>query len=368
MTSRSCVWSNLPQLRRPGRFLLLAVLVAAGASAGEAAWRFTDVTAESGLVYQQGFIPPVNFAALSGGVAAGDYDSDGHVDLYVTRGDIGPNLLFRNRGDGTFEEVGAAAGVALDGVRSAGPLFADLDGDGRLDLIVGGVDGTAPSVFRNAGDGHFTDVTAASGLTLPADRETYSISAADYDRDGDLDLFLSHWFTSFFNGPESSYHLWRNDGTGRFSDVTRSAGIVPLGPSDAFNSFTANFADIDGDRWPDLLVTGDFFTSRIYRNDRAGRFVLATDFDVITDGNAMGAAVGDYDGDGDLDWFVSSVWDPNGVAEGNWDITRQPPVPQPRRRPLRGRHRRSRRARRATGDGRAPSRISTTTAISTSSR
>lgn len=223
MTSRSCAWSNLPHLRGPGRFLLLAVLVAAGASAGEAAWRFTDVTAESGLVYQQGFIPPVNFAALSGGVAAGDYDGDGHVDLYVTRGDIGPNLLFRNRGDGTFEEVGAAAGVALDGVRSAAPLFADLDGDGRLDLVVGGVGDTAPSVFRNAGGGHFTDVIAASGLTLPADRETYSISAADYDRDGDLDLYIGSRSIpgEFPNTPES--RLLKND-KGKFTEVTASDG------------------------------------------------------------------------------------------------------------------------------------------------
>ncbi|MFN8644647.1 MAG: CRTAC1 family protein, partial [Candidatus Binatia bacterium] len=238
------------------------------------------------------------------------------------RGDIGPNLLFRNRGDGTFAEVGAAAGVALAGGRSAGPLFADLDGDHRLDLVVGGVEGTAPSVFRNAGDGTFIDVTAASGIALPTDRDTYSISAADYDRDGDLDLFLSHWLSSYFTIPDtSSYQLWRNDGSGTFTDVTLAAGIVPLGPSDNFNSFTANFADIDGDRWPDLLVTGDFFTSRIYRNNRAGGFVLATDFTVISEGNAMGAAVGDYDGDGDLDWFVSSIWDPNGIAEGNWDVS-----------------------------------------------
>jgi hypothetical protein len=258
-------------------------------------------------------------------VAAGDYDGDGWVDLYVVRGDIGPNLLFRNRGDGTFEEVGAAAGVALSGVRSSGPLFADLDGDGRLDLVVGGVEGTPVSVFHNNGDGTFADVTTASGLVLPAGpptRDTFGVTAGDYDRDGDLDLFLTHWLSAFFNFPDaSSYHLWRNNGAGVFTDVTLAAGITPLGPSDNFNSFTANFADIDGDRWPDILVTGDFRTSRIYRNNRNGTFTLANDFTVITDGNGMGGAIGDYDGDGDLDWFVSSIWDPNGVAEGNWDVT-----------------------------------------------
>src|SRR5262245_5639049 len=181
------------------RYVALPVAIALVSTPVHAAWHFTEVTAEAGLSYQHGYTttgpgfrePSEN----AGGVAAGDYDGDGWVDLYVVRGDIGPNLLFRNRGDGTFAEVGAAAGLALTGVRSAGPLFADLDGDGRLDLVVGGVEGTAVSVFHNAGDGTFADVTAASGLALPAGLDTYSISAGDYDRDGDLDLFLGHWLT-----------------------------------------------------------------------------------------------------------------------------------------------------------------------------
>ena len=191
----------------PFRLLVATALLVTVATRADAAWRFTDVTAEAGLVYQHGYTVTPGFREASehaGGVAAGDYDRDGDIDLYVVRGDIGPNLLFRNRGDGTFEEVGAAAGVALTGVRSSGPLFADLDGDGWLDLFVGGVEGTAPSVFRNAGDGTFADVTATSGIEIPAGRDTFSATAADYDRDGDLDLFVTHWLSAFISFPDTS--------------------------------------------------------------------------------------------------------------------------------------------------------------------
>src|SRR5438093_9809645 len=131
------------------RRLLLIVLLGAAPAAARA-WTFTDVTAAAGLTYQHGYAQPpcpsCNTAWVAGGVAAGDYDGDGWVDLYPVRGDIGPNLLFRNRGDGTFMEVGEAAGVGLVGMRGCGPTFADVDGDGRLDLFIGGIDNTTPTL------------------------------------------------------------------------------------------------------------------------------------------------------------------------------------------------------------------------------
>jgi hypothetical protein len=284
--------------------------------------RFSDVTLEAGLDYSHGYTGPTpEHAVVAGGAAAGDFDGDGYVDLYVVRGTLGPNLLFRNQGDGTFQEVGESAGVAVAGSHGSGPLFADLDGDGRLDLFVGAVEGDPIHVFRNRGDGGFDDVTLASGIDPPG--PTISAAAADVDRDGDLDLFLTHWNWELPAGPTG--HLWQNDGGGVFHDVSVQAGItavlpvptpfVPDNPLDL--SFTPNFVDVDDDGWPDLLLTSDFRTSQLLRNSGDGSFEDATP-DVVSDENGMGAAIGDYDGDLDLDWFVTSIYDPDIPPDVNW--------------------------------------------------
>ena len=316
-------------MRLPARNLALLGIISA-LSAPAAAQPFVDVTTAAGLVYVHGYLQPLaapdgsfdEARHFAGGVAAGDYDNDGYVDIFASRGDIGPSLLFRNRGDGTFTEVGAAAGVDLVLNAAAGPVFADIDGDGWLDLFIGGVKGSGLLVLRNRGDGTFADVTAMTGIDTTKD--TYSAACGDFDGDGDLDLALAHWAT-LLRDDESPADLWRNEGDFRFSDVSIAAGTAAAIRTSEFGfridfSFTPSFSDINADGWPDLLFAGDFNQSRVLLNDGAGRLIDATDLRVFTDENAMGSAIGDYDNDGNLDWFVSSIWDPAGATIENLSL------------------------------------------------
>ena len=293
---------------------------------------FTDVTAQSGINVQIGTLDGLTSAMipmfLAHGVAAGDYDNDGDVDLFIVRGNSVSNLLFRNDGGMNFTEVAAGAGIAFTktattNYRHSSPAFADIDGDGDLDILLPGLENDPTMVFSNDGDGTFTDVTAGSGLgPLQA---IYSLSPAfgDYDLDGDLDLMLGHWGTprDFPAGPVDTEHLWRNDsdaGGIKFTSVSIAAGLSPsitvnadpLLTEDTTTdfTFTPTFARINDDAYPDILVVADFNFSQVFINNKDGTFTNSTDYNVIKDGNGMGSAVGDFDNDGDLDWFVSSIY------------------------------------------------------------
>lgn len=277
-------------------------------------WRFTDITAFAGINHTHGYLesdidetdPSYERILQGAGVAAGDYDQDGWTDLYVTSGSSGSNLLYRNQGDGTFVDVAENAGINFNGRKDTGATFADVDGDGWPDLFLGGVNGTPPLLLHNNQNGTFSDITEDSGLAGIIN--SYSASFADYDRDGDLDAYISHWNTS-----DQASYLFQNDGTGIFTDISTQAGI----PNGLMADYTPIFSDINNDGWLDLLVAADFNTSQVYLNNQNGTFSNITDDNVITDDNGMGAAVGDYDNDGDMDWFVSSIFDPNGISQGD---------------------------------------------------
>ncbi len=300
-----------------------------GDAQGSAAWGFNEVTAPAGLAQLHRYDPlkkPIEPRWISAGAAVGDVDGDGDLDLFIVGGEWGQDVFYRNRGDGTFEDASVASGLNARGRLGSGPIFVDLDGDRDLDLLSFSVSGSpeVPSdppvaipealtkVYRNRGDGTFDDISAESGLGRFY-APTYAGALADVDLDGDLDLFLSHW-----RFPTGGF-LWAGDGTGSFVDVTgaaigtSSSALLPF-------SFTPTFADFDGDGWPDLAVAGDFGTSQVLRNQGGGSFVAATSASV-TDENGMGAVVGDFDGDQQLDWFVSSIWDPDGIPDGTWGVS-----------------------------------------------
>ncbi|HAK53706.1 MAG TPA: CRTAC1 family protein [Gammaproteobacteria bacterium] len=297
---------------------------------------FTDVTAASGFSYISGVVyddEDITDADISvrmiatNGAAAGDYDNDGDIDVFIVRGNFGANQLYRNDGGLTFTDVAEEAGVALLGPgestsRQSGPTFADVDGDGDLDLFMRGVKEESV-LMRNDGDGTFTDATNEAGL-LFLRRHGMSSAFGDYDMDGDLDLVTTHWGSpQDRDDPGDTEHLWRNDTEGdniAFTSVSELAQISPsiaqLPDPNAFRydtdrTFTPTFARIDDDRFPDLLMVADFNQTQYFHNNGDGTFENSTDVEVFVDGNGMGSAVGDYDNDGDLDWFVSSILHPS---------------------------------------------------------
>lgn len=279
---------------------------------------FVDATTDAGLDFSHRFASESMGAMVSAGIAVGDYNGDGWLDLYLAQGDSGVSKLFENRSQGGsygFVDVAVDAGVAGQvSDRASGPAFVDYDGDGDMDLFVGSVENAPMRVFENLGDGSFSDVTGSSGLADIVRENNIGMTFGDYDDDADLDLFIGHWTFTENELPEgSTQHLWRNNGDGTFSDVSDAALIsenVLETPIDY--TFSPTFADIDNDGDPDLLVVADNTTSQVLINDGdlgggLYTFSYATNRDVISDDAGMGSSVADFDNDGDLDWFVTSI-------------------------------------------------------------
>ena len=355
---------------------------------------FSDVTAKAGLLR----------TGWSSGVCVGDYDNDGFEDLFITY--WGENVLYHNNGDGTFTDVTKKAGLSLNRTRwGAGCTWIDYDRNGKLDLFVSnylnfdksrapkpgentnctfksiqvncgprGLPTGLHSLFRNNGDGTFTDVTEPSGIGKVKERYALTPVAADFDNDGwpdifvacdssaslllmnnhdgtfreeglergaalsddgveqagmgvgigdynldgHLDLFKGH-FTDDTNG------LYQNDGKGNFNDVTLASG---LGVETRFTGWGAGIVDLDNDGYPDLfLVTGNVYpelerklsgypykTPRVvFRNLRNGKFeelIEAAGPGVEAPHSSRGCAFGDFDNDGDLDVLIVNLNEP----------------------------------------------------------
>lgn len=271
--------------------------------AAQAAWTFTNVTPAAGVnVLHDVDTLGTQVREQVAGVACGDYNLDGWPDLYFVGGNNtgAHNYLFRNNGNGTFTDVAAAMGVDDPGTLGAGPCFADWDGDGDPDLFVGGIETTDPKLYRNDGT-TFTDVTSASGVVMSQD--SYSATFGDLNGDDWLDLMVTHWTS----GSESTGHIWINNGDGTFTDSDAALGYSGFPPPGGDYTFSYNVCDLDSDGDMDFVCASDFLTSHVYRNDGA-TFTNITNAGVITDDDGMGCATGDYDNDGDIDWFVTSIY------------------------------------------------------------
>ena len=296
---------------------------------------FEEVTSEAGISHIQhdlNHLPlPVPVQTyMSGSAAAVDYDNDGWTDLYFTRLD-GTDLLYRNQGDGSFADVTEIAfGPGhLAETRSNGCAWADIDNDGDQDLYVTSLGTTRYHLFINNGSGSFSEEALSRGAAIngPDLHFGFSASFGDYDNDGFLDLHVNEWRYASQNPDNSTPNtrLLRNLGAkapGHFEDTTIAAGVVmdqdrPGGPPEESLAFTSRFADLDGDGWPELLAVSDGMTSRLFWNNRDGTFTDGTvTSNVGTDEFGMGTALGDYDTDGDLDWFITSINDPQ-WGDGN---------------------------------------------------
>ena len=319
---------------------------------------FADITGEAGLLD--------NETRWGAGSTFFDYDRDGYLDLFVTnylhfdpettpgkgsganctwkgvpvncgpRGlPQGRHSLYRNLGDGSFEDVTSESGV---GKSAPGygmtAVAADLDADGWIDLYVA-CDGTPSLLFRNLGDGTFREEGLERGAALSEDaieQAGMGVGIGDYDLDGDLDLFKTHF-------SDDTNVLYRNDGGGVFEDLTIEAG---LGVETRFVGWGAAIADLDNDGWPDLTyVTGSVYPeveaklphypyktpNVVFRNLGSGRFeelIEEAGPGLADSHSSRGAAFGDYDNDGDIDILVVNMNEPPSLlrneyaGDGGW--------------------------------------------------
>ena len=253
------------------------------------------------------------------GVAAGDYDNDGFDDFYVCQPAGLPNRLYRNRGDGTFEDVTEKAGVAvLDNTACA--LFADFENRGFQDLLV--VCGSGPLLFVNQGDGKFIRKHDAFKFARVPEGTFTHAAIADYDGDGRLDIYFCtymyylgldqyHYPVPYYdarNGPPNC--LFHNQGNGTFVETTEAAG---LNADNNRYSFACAWGDANATGLPDLCIANDFGVSQLYRNNGNGTFTVISKESHIEDvGAGMSACWSDFDNDGRQDIYIASMWEAAG--------------------------------------------------------
>ncbi|HKB42489.1 MAG TPA: CRTAC1 family protein [Gemmataceae bacterium] len=287
---------------------------------------FRESAQEAGIDFRMSFLSgeqganfKINLYDHGCGVAVADFNQDGHDDVYFVN-QLGPNKLYRNKGDGTFEDVTERAGVGLGDRVCVAAAWGDYDNDGYPDLYVTSTRG-GNVLFHNNRDGTFTDVTRQAGVKLVAHSQTATYF--DYDNDGFLDLFVTNsaqWTTDEYDrnaryypglpdfwkmatSPKEYNVLYHNNGDGTFTDVTQKSGLKGQG----WGGDVAVF-DYNEDGKLDLFVTNMFGASQLYRNNGDGTFTDVTQQTLgKTSWGAIGSKAFDLDNDGHLDLFVADM-------------------------------------------------------------
>ena len=335
---------------------LIVLLVCVSPLLSSTAIEFIDVTEEAGIDFRH-----INGAegayhlpeTLGAGGAFFDADNDGNLDLYLVNSgyweesppaDDALSALYRNKGDGTFTDITTTAGVGNRGNYGQGAACADYDNDGDVDLYV--TNFGANILYRNNGDGTFTDVTASANVGDPA----WSSSACflDYNRDGHLDLFVVNYLVysldvpylpcgeedgaqtychpSLFEGAPDT--LYRNNGDGTFTDVSEESGVGGIGGLFHGKGLGVVSADFNNDGAPDLYVANDDTRNDFFYNNGDGTFSeisllagCAYSFNGVAQAG-MGVTAGDYNGDGLQDIFVTNLsYETNALYRNNGDGT-----------------------------------------------
>ncbi|MCA9292080.1 MAG: VCBS repeat-containing protein, partial [Phycisphaerales bacterium] len=317
---------------RDGVAMASAALLAASASASALGGgdfpSFEEASASTGIVGDhepsfQFLISNIPIAPMTSGGAVADFNRDGFSDVFMIGGGAEPDRLFINdpNAPGHFTDQAVAWGLGQPHM-GLGAAAGDFNNDGWIDLFVTSVGphGAPPSIgkhklYRNNGNGTFTNIATSAGVNqVSTIIDGMGAAFGDYDLDGDLDLFVCGWVPN-----TNSNRLFRNNGNETFTDVTVAAGLF----MPTVRGFAPRFVDMDGDRYPELLVAADFLTSRYYVNNGDGTFTNATAASHTgLDGNGMGQTVGDFNHDGVLDWYVTSIHNaapipPNVPGTGN---------------------------------------------------
>ncbi len=317
------------------RVRLGAALAGLWAALSHAEVQFVEVATEAGIAFRhqngaQGQKYPME--TMGSGAAFFDYDGDGWLDLYFVNS-VGPGALYRNAHAGQFTDATDPADAAHSGY-GLGCAAADYDADGDLDLYITAY---GPNIlYRNEGTGRFADVADQAGVAGPVlanPAMSTGAAFADCDLDGDLDFFVANYAKfrpaihepclrsgmAVYCGPEAFEPqrdvFYRNEGDATFADVTEEVGLLP----DAAKELGAFFIDYDRDGDPDLYAAGDRTPNLLYRNDN-GRFAEIGALAGVAYNDAgkplagMGVDVGDYDGDGWFDFFVTNYqWETNSL-------------------------------------------------------